>query len=463
MNFNRGFTRRRLLGSLAGGTAATALAPFVPLLEGTAQAQTPKRLLLIFYSGGIGANQYLPTGTESDFKFPTISASLEPHKKKLIVLGNLRRAQDNAKGSHQAGTSGIWTGARMLGAGTGAWVSHPSIDTIISTMVPQPTAIPVLRLDVQSEDGGNLRGNTMYGMDCRPIRGEQDPSRAFDRLFTNGVSAPPGAPVDPALGEKLRARRKSVLDLVNHELSALSNRLGGQDRKKMEQHLEAVRSAELRLSEPAGGNGGIAGYKPPSADAYQKLDFMANDNYPKVAELQLDLAVAALATDRSRLVNLQMSQGNGDIVYRWVGVTSQHHALTHRGDAAPGLDNIRKWYYERFAGLLARMDAIKEGSGTMLDNTLVVWGNEFVSGSAHDTDPWPVILAGSGGGRFKTGRFINFPMAGNGPRLFPGEAAANATPNQTQLLTSLCHYMGAKVPRVGDPTMGPAGQLEALG
>jgi hypothetical protein len=92
-----------------------------------------------------------------------------------------------------------------------------------------------------------------------------------------------------------------------------------------------------------------------------------------------------------------------------------------------------------------------------------VFANEFVSGMNHDTDPWPVILAGGGGGRFKTGRFINFPLAGMGPRLFPGDEAAMAGPSQTQLLTSLCNYMGANVPRVGDPTLGPAGPLAALG
>jgi len=130
--------------------------------------------------------------------------------------------------------------------------------------------------------------------------------------------------------------------------------------------------------------------------------------------------------------------------------------------STPGLSTIQKWYYEQFAYLLSRMDAVKEGNGSMLDNSVVVFANEFVSGFTHDTDPWPVILAGGGAGRFKTGRFVNYPTAGGGPRLFPGDVAVNAAPSQTQLLTSLCHYMGAMVPRVGDAAMGPAGPLPAL-
>jgi hypothetical protein len=451
--------------SFLGAGAATALAPFIPVLEERAYADAlPKRLLLFFWSGGIGVNQYIPTGTETDFTFAPIASSLQPWAKKLIVFGNLRRAQDNSRGSHQAGTAGVWTAARMNGPGTGPWVSSPSIDQLIAQMVPQPTALPTLELDIQSRDAGNLRGNTIYDVNGRPVRGEQDPGRAFDRLFTDGVTIPTGMDPNAAekTGEMLRARRRSVLDLVKGELTTLGGRLGGQDRRKLEQHLENVRTAELRLNAPVGG-GGIAGFKPPTRDSLPKLDFTANDSFPMVGTAHLDLAVAALAADRTRIVNMQWAQGNSSIAYRWVGVTGGHHAITHQGDNAKGLDEIRRYYYEQFASLLARMDSIKEGNGTLLDNSLVVFANEFVSGMNHDTDPWPVILAGGGGGRFKTGRFINFPLAGNGPRLFPGDEAAGAGPSQTQLLTSICHYMGANVPRVGDPSLGPAGPLAALG
>ena len=90
---------------------------------------------------------------------------------------------------------------------------------------------------------------------------------------------------------------------------------------------------------------------------------------------------------------------------------------------------------------------------------MVVVGNEFISGTAHDTDPWPVFIAGSGGGRFKTGRFVNYPAMGNG-RLFPGHPDTQSNqPFHTQFLTSVCHHRGAMVQRVGDPSCGPAGPL----
>jgi hypothetical protein len=468
---NKGFTRRALISrGLAGGVAA-GLSPLMPVFEKKAQAQEAaggvKRLLLIYWSGGTAFGNYLPTGAETNWQLSTQMKALEPYKSKMTVYANIRRSQDNAKGSHQAGTSGIWTAARMLGTGTGKWVSHPSIDQIIAKEVPQKTEIPVLNLDAMSQDPGNLRGNTTYDMECRPIHGEMDPSAVFDRLFTNGIVTPVGgggAPADPMAGDKLRARRKSVLDLVRFELQGLQGRLGGQDKKKLEQHLDQLRTAEARLSMPAGPSGGaVAGYSPPTKDSVPKLGFTFKDqdNFPKIVQSQYDMAVAALAADKSRIVTLQLNQGNGDIIYRWLGVNTPHHALTHAGDANAGLGAIQRWYYEGFATLLQRMEAVKEGNGTLLDNTLVVIGNEFISATAHDTDPWPVFIAGSGGGRFKTGRFVNFPTAGGGAgRLFPGDPVTQSNqPFHTQFLTSICHHMGAMVPRVGDPTCGPAGPL----
>jgi hypothetical protein len=452
------WSRRWLLGRGMTGAAATALAPFIPVLERTADAEgVPKRVVLVFWSGGAG-QQYLPTGTETSFTFSPDMASLEPWKQKLIVLGNLRRAQDNSHGSHQAGTAGVWTAGLMKGTGPGPWVSSPSINRIIAKAVPQSTPFPTLELDVQSADASNLRGNTTFDVNGQAVRGEQDPSAAFDRLFTDGVSLTTN---DPAMAAKLRARRKSILDTVGQEITTLSGQLGGADRTRLNQHLASLRAAELRLTEP---ETTAPGFTPPSRASIPMLDFKAQPNFPAVAKAHLDILVAAVASDRTRIANLQCAQGNSQIVYSWIGVRTPHHSLTHQAENPPGLDTIRKWYYDQFASLLARMDAVKEANGSLLDNSLVVFANEFVSGFTHDTDPWPVILAGSGGGRFKTGRFLNFPMqTPNLPRLFPGALATAASPSQTQLLTSICNYMGANVARVGDETLGPPGPLTALG
>src|SRR5687767_15752503 len=125
-------TRRSFVSRLAAGGAAAGLSPLLPVLQSKAEAQTttPKRLLMVYWSGGTAFSNYLPTGTETNWSMSPQMKALEPYKQKISVYANIRRSQDNAKGSHQAGTSGIWTAARMLGTGTDKWVSHPSIDAI---------------------------------------------------------------------------------------------------------------------------------------------------------------------------------------------------------------------------------------------------------------------------------------------------------------------------------------------
>jgi hypothetical protein len=337
--------------------------------------------------------------------------SLEPYKNQLIYLRNLRRGMDGSKGSHQGGTGGVWSGQRALAnQGPGPWMTGPSIDRLIVSKVPQPTPFQTIDLDIQSEDQGNLRSKTLFDLQGNHIGGEQDPSRAFDRIFTDGIVS---AGTDPKIAERLRNERKSVLDLVSDDLGKLKTRLGGQDRLRMEQHLEALRSIELRLSPGTSGATGI-GFKPPTKADYPKVDFLLNDNYPKIGKMHMDLAVASLASDRSRIVSLQWSQGNGDIIYNWLGVKGEHHALTHGGVTTPSLDKINSWHFEQFAYLLGQMSAVKEGNGSLLDNTVVVFANELHDGNTHSPDPSLTFLAGSGGGYFKTGRHIIYPPVNKG-------------------------------------------------
>src|SRR6266545_142661 len=381
---SRHFTRRNLIQSALGAGAVAALTPFLPVLEAEAQlAPARKRLVLIFWSGGTTVSQAWPTGTETDFKFPPIMASLEPFKSKLVVFKNMRRKNDYSQGAHQAGTAGTWTSARMLAKeGPNPWTSGPSLDRFIASKVPQPTVFPTLDLDCQSEDGENLRSKTLFDLQGRPIQGEQDPSRAFDRIFTDGVVS---GGTDPALAERLRAERRSILDVVRTDLTSLQSRMSGQDRIKMDQHLQALRATEQRLSPGSTSGGTITLTK----DQFPNIDFLANDNFPQIAKLHMDLLVGSLVADD------------------------------------PRLDRIHEWYYQQFAYLLGKMNAIPEGNGTLLDNCVVCIANEMIDSYKHISDPWPIIMAGNGGGYFKTGRFLAYPDPAAGAPTRPRRTTAS--------------------------------------
>jgi hypothetical protein len=310
----------------------------------------------------------------------------------------------------------------------------------------------MLGLDVQLEEGFNLRARTRFDLKGVFVPGEQDPSAAFDRIFTDGIV---NVSSDPKLAERLRNERRSVLDLVNDDLTRLSGRVSGQDKVRIDQHLDAVRSIEARLSPGLGAASGIM-FKVPVKSDFPKMDFLANDNYPKVGKMHMDLLVAALASDRTRIPTLQWSQGNGCKMFTWVGVKGEHHALTHGGVTTPSLDKINQYHFTQHAYLIGQLMAIKEGSGTLLDNTVVVFGNELHDGYSHSPDPSQIFMAGSGGGYFKTGRNIVFPPV---DKSVSGRSAPN---NHSQLLVSLCQYMGVDTNQVSDPTIGPPGPLPML-
>lgn len=128
----------------------------------------------------------------------------------------------------------------------------------------------------------------------------------------------------------------------------------------------------------------------------------------------MDLIAASLACDLTRVASLQYTVGDNDYgTYSWLGITREgHHPLTHAGDsdvqAKEDLTKIYTWYAERFAYLLDKLDAVKEGSGTLLDNTLVIWGSELGKGNSHSFDNTPFVVAGGAGGRVRTGRFLQF-------------------------------------------------------
>src|SRR3954447_16574563 len=206
----------------------------------------------------------------------------------MIILRNLRRGMDGSHGSHQGGTGGVWSGQRTLAReGAGPWMSGPSIDQIIVNKVKQPTQFPTIALDVQLEEGFNLRSRTRFDQTGTFVPGEQDPAAAFDRIFTDGIVS---ISSDPKLAERLRNERRSVLDLVNDDLAKLSTRVGGQDKVRIDQHLESLRSIEARLSPGMGGSLDII-FKPPTKGDFPKMDFLANDNYPKVGKMHMDLLV----------------------------------------------------------------------------------------------------------------------------------------------------------------------------
>ncbi len=390
-------SRRTLVRSAAGAAIA------LPWLEAFGQTTAVKRLVLFFSANGTVYSRWEPAQTAAGLRLSPILAPLEPHKAKLLVLGNVdvKSAQYGVGDGHGKGIGHLWTGTELWGDPSGAnvwWAGGPSVDQVAADAIGRSTPLRSLELGIQVQ-AAKVWDRMSYRGPAQPLPPELDPRAAFERLFGSFGG-------DPLAAQKRRARKKSVLDGVRAELVALQPSVSGDDRLRLDAHLTSVRELEQRLdsaSVPAS-----SCVLPPKPDPLVLTDPTV---FEQLGRSQMDVLAMALACDLTRVASLQYSSSTSGVVFRWLGISVDHHELSHRADAdlpaQAQLEAIHRWYAAQFAYLLARLDALPEGAGTVLDHSLVVWGNELGKGNNHSHTEVPFVLAGGSGGVLNTGRFID--------------------------------------------------------
>jgi hypothetical protein len=399
---------------------STATLPFLPYFNSRAEAAGgtfPQRLLLVFTGNGTLENLFWPTGTETNFQFVPggITEPLAPFASRLLFPMNLNRITAGS-GAHEKNMGGLWTCTGLV-ANFG-YPRGPSIDQVIATNLKTPTTFPSLQFGVQCQSfnpGGNkpvLMCMTYSGSN-QVLTPEANPVNMFNKLMLGAAGTGGGAPTGPSPQQlaTIRAQKQSVIDAVSGDLNALIPKIDRDDRIKLQQHLQGISDIEKTLTTGTLLPGSVTGCVSPGAPPATYADptaLAANANFPAILDIQTKLAVATLACDRTRVATLQWSRSFSPIVHSWVGVTRDHHTISHLSDpqSITDLQNLNHWYATKFADLLTQLDAVKEGNGTLLDNTLVVWGNEARTGQ-HDASTVVFVTAGSLGGKLKVGRFVD--------------------------------------------------------
>ncbi len=226
--------------------------------------------------------------------------------------------------------------------------------------------------------------------------------------------------------------RKSVLDLVLDDARSLGGKLGADDRHKLDEYLHSVRAVEeqIQAAERFPAQPPPPGFTAPDgipADAVQHL------------RLMLDLTALALQTDTTRIVSCMFANGGSDRTFPWLDVSESHHSMSHhekKPARLEGLLRVDRFYVEQFGYLVRKLKSIREGEGTLLDHTMLVYGGSLHDGNKHQHHDLPILIAGNGGGAFKTGRNLKF---------------APETP-MANLFLSMLHRTGLEAPRFGDST-----------
>ncbi|MCA9608246.1 MAG: DUF1552 domain-containing protein [Myxococcales bacterium] len=408
---SRRTSRRAFLGGL--GAAAITL-PFWRTLRGEAQGPVfPKRLLLIFSPNGTWPDEFFPDGGERDFTMRRILAPLDAHRDRLLIFKGVDQAitYTGPGDGHQKGMGCLWTGVELLPGDTMggcdscppvSWSSGMSVDQRVAMEIGNDTRFRSLELGVDVGNAENVWTRMVYRGPGEPLPPEDDPMAAFERIFGDLGADPLGA-------ERRRTLRQSVLDYARGDFERLAPRLGRADRTKLESHMEAVREIERRLTTtPELGAACVA----PSFG--EPLDITRDENNRENLRRMSEMMTMAFACDLTRVGSIQWNNSVGQSSFPWLGFDDRHHDLSHEGDsngdAVEKIVSINTWYAEQLADLLTMMEAIPEGDGTLLDNTLVVWGNELAKGNSHERRDMPFVLAGGGGG-FEMGRYLTFDRA----------------------------------------------------
>jgi hypothetical protein len=453
------FTRRNLL---RGGLAATATIPLLDARRAAGQTVTyPKRFVVFATPNGTRNSLFWPTGTETNFNLNTFTPDLAPYKSKLTFLKGIKlnpSLQNGALGGtlgseHARGTGGMLT-ARPLKSGTqfksfgnttSGWGSGQSLDQYLAGKLAPNTTFASMQLGVHVRDT-EVRARISYAGADMPIPPREDPKDVFAQLF--GMPSGGGTTTDPALA-RLWAQRKSIFDASNNETTRIRSLVGRTDRDKLDAHLTAMRDVEKRLVGMTGTmtGGGLTCTKPTTQP---DIDLKNDDLYLRAGQAQMDLAVAALACDQTRIITFQWSYSESEHLFGFLGLSGNHHVISHdfssSGANYNAYNQIQIWYQAQFAYLLQKMDAIKEGDKTLLDNSIVLWATEIGESTQHDLMMMPYVLAGSAGGKIRAGRLLDF--------------SSNRRDNN-QMLVSIGQAMGDTLTSFGDAS-GATGPLPGL-
>jgi hypothetical protein len=438
----RRLSRRTVLRGLGG------MAIGLPLLDAMRSDRAaaggldiPQRLIVMYTPNGTVAKNFWPEGSDDNFSLSPILEPLAPHKQDLLILDGIDMLSSlhGPGDAHQKGTGQCLTATELLegnfpgDAGLSAgWAGGISLDQAVANHVGKDTPFTSLELGVAVQ-GSNVGARINYRGAGQPLPPENSPYAAYQRLFGDAID-------DPEAVERRAARRRAVLDAVSDEHRALRDKLGADDREKLENHLIAVEEIRDRLEQTVIKFGGEC--QPLELGAPLDTELVAN--MPVIGKLQMDLMAMAMACDITRVGTLMWTCSRADHVLTFAdpNITEGHHSLAHKGDEdAPKVAQntaINRWYAEQLAYLISALKAIPEGEGTVFDNTVILWTNEQAKGNNHSRERMPYVLAGSAGGYFATGRYLT----------------QNQETGHNELMVSLLNAMGVETEEFGNPEFG---------
>jgi hypothetical protein len=436
--------RRTFLRGLGTTLAIPFLDAMVPALKAGTTAKASVRTAFVYVPNGIIMKDWTPAAEGAGYEFMPAMKALEPFRENMLVLSGL--AQVNGRALGDGAGDHARAGATWL---TGV---HPkktevdihagvSADQMIARELGKQTQLGSLEVGLESP---SLAGDCDSGYSCAytntiswrnpttPMPVEVNPRAVFERMFGDGETT------DAAARLASMKEQSSILDYIRGDVARLSSGLGGSDRNKLDQYLEAIRDIERRIQ------------KAEEQNATMKMPVMERptgipDEFEDHAHLMMDLQVLAFQADMTRVISFMMAREGSNRSYRSIGITDGHHSVTHHMNDPVKIEKTAKintHHVETFAYLINKLKSTPDGDGTLLDHSQILYGSSISDGNAHTHHDLPIALIGGAAGRIKGGRHVRYPKE---------------TPLNNLLLTMMDHT-GVQLEKLGDST----GELKLL-
>jgi Protein of unknown function (DUF1552) len=371
-------SRREVLKG-AGATIALplldAMIPARTALAQTAAAASP-RLGFVYFPHGALQDEWQPTKVGRDFDFPFIIKPLEPMREHVTVITGLRN-----KGGESSSPHGIieetWLNCispRKRDAKTGVGIT---VDQIAAKYLGKETSLPSLELC--AEPGGMISFRTPN----QPLPMESNPRKVFFTMFGQGDT-----------NEERVAILKttdSLLDYVRESTASLNRKLDAADRARVNDYLDSVREIELRVQK--------------LEENAQSVDLPGAplgppEDFGELLGVQFEMLALAWQTNRTKVATMKMVEEASMRTYPNLGVHEAFHPTSHWGgfpDRVANLRLIQNYHTAVFAKFVQRLKDMKEGDGSVLDHSIILFGSNMANSDAHNNDPLPQALIGRGG------------------------------------------------------------------
>src|SRR5579862_5570266 len=387
--FKKHIPRRAVLKGVGAAVALPFLDAMVPASTAwaaTAAGKTPKRFAFVGFPMGAIMDRWSPTETGTSFTMSAILEPLEPFRQHMTIVSGLRNKPAETPEPHAYIEQGWLTCVKPYDFGKAGPDSGVSCDQIAVRYVGQDTRLPSLEMIA-----GQGSARVSWRTPTQPLPQEGNPRAVFQKLFGQGDTDQERA--------QILAETGSILDRVQGQAARLQASLGVKDRHIVGDYLDSVREIERRvqMAEKAHGTELVI----PDAPIGTPNDLT------EYFKLMFDLMALAFQADITRVITLSMDHEASMRTYTNLSIAEGFHPLSHHGNNPAKMDKlvqIQKYHTEVFAGFIKQIEAAKEGDGTVLDHSTILFGSDMSNSDRHNNDPLPSVVLGHAGGKIKGGQ-----------------------------------------------------------